>query len=103
MDKTWGDGAAVGAYKRPNFPTEFKRHLPPFKRPPDKREPMAVLAAAPRGYVAVAHFRRAGDSRLFVAPMRLMAEDQQPFELEGEALMAGYSAAQRLIDDALAD
>jgi transposase len=27
VDKTWGDGAADGAYKRPNFPTEFKRQL----------------------------------------------------------------------------
>ncbi|EIM95308.1 IS66 Orf2 family protein [Paraburkholderia hospita] len=27
VDKTWGDGAANGAYKRPNFPTEFKRQL----------------------------------------------------------------------------
>ena len=27
VDKTWGVGAAVGAYKRPNFPTEFKRQL----------------------------------------------------------------------------
>ena len=27
VDKTWGVGAAVGANKRPNFPTEFKRQL----------------------------------------------------------------------------
>ncbi|WP_425199441.1 transposase [Paraburkholderia tuberum] len=27
MDKSWGERAADGAYKRPNFPTEAKRRL----------------------------------------------------------------------------
>jgi transposase len=27
VDKTWDERAAGGAYKRPNFPTEFKRQL----------------------------------------------------------------------------
>lgn len=27
VDKTWDERAANGAYKRPNFPTEFKRRL----------------------------------------------------------------------------
>lgn len=27
VDKTWDERAADGAYKRPNFPTEFKRQL----------------------------------------------------------------------------
>ncbi|HWK51483.1 MAG TPA: transposase [Steroidobacter sp.] len=27
VDKTWGNRAADSAYKRPNFPTEFKRQL----------------------------------------------------------------------------
>jgi transposase len=27
VDKTWDERAADGAYKRPNFPTEFKRRL----------------------------------------------------------------------------
>ncbi|CAH2942403.1 MAG: hypothetical protein PPHERAN_5550 [uncultured Paraburkholderia sp.] len=36
-----------------------------------------------------------------VAPLRLMADSQKPFSTETEAFMAGYSAGQRLIDDAL--
>ena len=27
VDKTWDERATNGAYKRPNFPTEFKRQL----------------------------------------------------------------------------
>jgi hypothetical protein len=33
-------------------------------------------------------------------PLRLTAERSNPFATEAEALMAGYSAGQRVIDDA---
>jgi hypothetical protein len=55
----------------------------------------------PRGFVAVVRIRSAGASRDTVAPIRLPADSQRPYRSEAEALMAAYSAAQRLVDDTL--
>lgn len=60
-----------------------------------------ITLLPPRGFVAVVHIRTAGAVRPTVAPIRLTADDQRPFKSEAEALMAGYSAAQRVVDDTL--
>jgi len=61
-----------------------------------------VTLLLPRGFIAVVHIRRVGTSQPMVAPLPLLAANQQPFATEVDALMAGFSAGQRAIDDALA-
>ncbi|KAE8761132.1 hypothetical protein FSO04_05285 [Paraburkholderia madseniana] len=61
-----------------------------------------VTLLPPRGFVAVVHIRRLGASRPTVAPIRLTADNQRPFATEADALMTGYSAGQRVVDDKLA-
>ena len=61
-----------------------------------------VTLMPPRGFIAVVQIKKAGASRAMVAPIRLMADNQRPFATEADALMAGYSAGQRVIDDTLA-
>lgn len=61
-----------------------------------------VTLLPPRGFVAVVGIRCAGASHDSVGPMRLTADSQRPYPTEAEALMAAYSAAQRLVDDTLA-
>jgi hypothetical protein len=59
----------------------------------------------PRGFVAVVQIRTlgaVGATRPVVPPIRLAATSLQPFATQGEALMAGYSAGQRVVDDTLA-
>jgi hypothetical protein len=60
-----------------------------------------VTLLPPRGFVAVVHIRAAGAVRPMVGPIRLTADSQHPFATEAEALMAGYSAGQRVVDDTL--
>ncbi|MFC5427497.1 hypothetical protein ACFPTO_01540 [Paraburkholderia denitrificans] len=60
-----------------------------------------VTLLPPRGFIAVVQIRRLGDARPMVAPIRLMADNQQPFAKEADALMAGFSAGQRIVDDTL--
>jgi hypothetical protein len=60
-----------------------------------------VTWLAPQGFVAVVHIRTAGATRPMVAPIRLTADDWHPFATEADALMAGYSAGQRIVDDTL--
>lgn len=60
-----------------------------------------VTLRPPSGYVAVVQIRRVGSIRLTVAPIRLSGDNQRPFATQGDALMAGYSAGQRIIDDTL--
>jgi hypothetical protein len=55
--------------------------------------------SAPQGFIAVVQIRVAGATRPMVAPIRLTADDRHPFATEAEALMAGYSAGQRIVDD----
>jgi hypothetical protein len=61
-----------------------------------------VSLLPPRGYIAVVHIRRTGATRPTVTPIRLTADNQRPFATEADALMAGCSAGQRVIDDTLA-
>jgi hypothetical protein len=60
-----------------------------------------VTLLSPRGFVAVVHIKNAGEAPDIVAPIRLAADSHHPFATEAEALMAGYSAGQRLVDDTL--
>jgi hypothetical protein len=60
-----------------------------------------VTLLRPRGFVAVVRIRSASASRDTVAPIRIPADSQRPFQSEADALMAAYSAAQRLVDDTL--
>lgn len=60
-----------------------------------------VTLLLPRGFIAVVHIRKSGASRPLIAPLRLLADSQQPFATEVDALIAGFSAGQRVIDDAL--
>ncbi|MBC8752311.1 MULTISPECIES: hypothetical protein [Paraburkholderia] len=55
----------------------------------------------PKGFVAVVSICMEGATRPMVAPIRLMADSQRLFATEGDALMAGYSAGQRVVDDTL--
>ncbi|MEX3929688.1 hypothetical protein AB4Y36_37755 [Paraburkholderia sp. BR10936] len=55
------------------------------------------------GYVPIVHIKAAGAIRPFVPPIRLAGDGKQPFPTQAEALMAGFSAGQRLIDDTLAE
>jgi hypothetical protein len=52
-----------------------------------------------QGFIAVVQIRVAGATRPMIAPIRLAADSRHPFATEAEALMAGYSAGQRLVDD----
>ncbi len=62
----------------------------------------SVTLLPPRGFIAIVHIGLVGANRPMVAPIRLMADSQRPFATEAEALMAGYSAGQRIVDDTLA-
>ena len=59
----------------------------------------SITVRAPHGYVAIVHIGKAGHPA--IAPIRMSAGNQQPFATEGEALMTGFSAGQRLVDDTL--
>lgn len=54
-----------------------------------------------KGFFAVVSVRKAGTLRTSIAPIRLGAENQRPFATESDALMAGFSAGQRVVDDTL--
>jgi len=54
------------------------------------------------GFIAVVHVQRVGASCRKVALLRLMADNRRPFATEVDALMAGFSAGQRFIDDTIA-
>ena len=62
-----------------------------------------ITLLPPKGFLAVVHIVMAGMTRPMVAPIRLTADGQRPFVSEAEALMAGFSAGQRLIDDTLTE
>jgi hypothetical protein len=55
--------------------------------------------SAPQGFVAIVQIRVTGATRPLVAPIRLTASNRESFATEAEALMAGYSAGQRIVDD----
>ncbi|BCG00225.1 hypothetical protein PPGU19_047930 [Paraburkholderia sp. PGU19] len=60
-----------------------------------------VTLLAPLGFIAVVYIGKIGASRTTVGPMRLTADSQKPFATEAEALMTGFSAGQRIVDDTL--
>ncbi|AXF07284.1 hypothetical protein CUJ91_04635 [Paraburkholderia graminis] len=53
----------------------------------------------PDGYLAVVRISTQTAGVPLFAPLRLTAERSNPFPTEAEALMAGYSAGQRVIDN----
>jgi hypothetical protein len=59
-----------------------------------------ISLAAPEGYLAVVRISTRTAAVPIFTPLRLTAERSNPFATEAEALMAGYSAGQRVIDDA---
>ncbi|MEM5332089.1 hypothetical protein VSR34_37005 [Paraburkholderia sp. JHI2823] len=60
-----------------------------------------VTLLPPRGFIAIVNIKTAGMVRPMVAPIRLAADNQQPFARETDALMAGFSAGQRVVDEML--
>jgi len=52
-----------------------------------------------RRFIAILSIKNETATHDIVTAMRHMADGQRPYPTEADALMAGYSAAQRLIDD----
>jgi len=53
----------------------------------------------PEGYLAVVRISTQTALVPVFSPLRLTAERSNPFPTEADALMAGYSAGRRMIDD----
>jgi hypothetical protein len=68
---------------------------------PGGKASSGTILSAPQGFIAVVQIRVAGATRPMIAPIRLTANDRHPFATEAEALMAGYSAGKRIVDDTL--
>lgn len=51
------------------------------------------------GYLAIVTISKAGEPVSCFTPLRLGEADGRPFRNEADALMAGFSAGRRLIDD----
>ena len=60
-----------------------------------------VTYALPQGYLALVNIRRESSEAAIFAPLRLDGRTGRPFGTEGDAIMAGFTAAQRTIDDTL--
>ena len=63
-------------------------NFPPIKQP--KARP---------GYVAVVRVFQAGNAVAIFSPLRFGEAGGRPFDTEVDALMGGYSAARRIVDD----
>lgn len=63
-------------------------------RMPKPRDPAAAV-----GYVALVTIHRGDDTAATVSPLRLGDVAGRPFASDVEALMGGYSAARKLVDD----
>ena len=60
----------------------------------------AIKRPAPRpGYVAVVRVFQAGTAIAIFSPLRFGEIGGRPFDTEVDALMGGYSAARRIVDD----
>jgi hypothetical protein len=57
------------------------------------------MAAAPAGYVAVVRISRADSPVALFSPLRFGEAPGRSFATEADALMGGYSAARRMVDD----
>jgi hypothetical protein len=56
-------------------------------------------AAARAGYVAIVRILQAGNAVAVFSPLRFGEVGGRPFATEADALMGGYSAARRIVDD----
>jgi hypothetical protein len=66
-----------------------------FTFPPDTR------SACRPGYVAVVRVFQAGAALAIFSPIRFGEAGGRPFDVEVDALMGGYSAARKIVDDLL--
>ncbi|WP_248295131.1 hypothetical protein [Paraburkholderia sp. UYCP14C] len=62
----------------------------------------AGRAAVRTRYTAVVHVYQAGNAVATFSPLRFDAAGGRRFDTEADALMAGYSAARRIVDDLFA-
>lgn len=60
--------------------------------------PRTATLTSPEGFYAVVYIATAQGAPI-IAPVRLTRYGEQPFATEADALMAGHSAGQRLIED----
>jgi hypothetical protein len=58
-------------------------------------------ASATVGYVAIVRISKAGSGVALFSPLRLGESQGKPFISEIDALMSGYSAGRRVVDDLL--
>ncbi len=58
-------------------------------------------AASTPGFVAIVRIVTKGTAVPLVAPLRLGSAAGKPFATEADALMGGYAAGQRVVDDLL--
>ncbi|MFM0100311.1 hypothetical protein PQQ87_32285 [Paraburkholderia nemoris] len=56
-------------------------------------------ASTSAGYVAVVRISKAGAALAVFSPLRFGESQGKPFFSEADALMGGYSAGQRIVDD----
>ncbi|REG51019.1 hypothetical protein B0G80_7498 [Paraburkholderia sp. BL6669N2] len=57
-----------------------------------------VTLLPPKGFVAIVYVKNVNGHPV-APPVRLTEERQRPFATHADALMAGFSAGQRIIDD----
>jgi hypothetical protein len=55
--------------------------------------------AASAGYVAIVRIFQAGNPMAVFSPLRFGEAGGRPFATEADALMGGYNAARRIVDD----
>lgn len=61
----------------------------------------SAVPSLPSGCVAIVSIGMRGLPTPLVSPFRLVTDNQKPFETKAAALMAGFSAGQRVIDNEL--
>jgi hypothetical protein len=54
---------------------------------------------AAEGYAAIVSIIQAGAPVAMFSPLRFVDSARQPFSTQGEALMGGYGAGRRIVDD----
>ncbi|MPW23962.1 hypothetical protein GCT13_46675 [Paraburkholderia sp. CNPSo 3157] len=59
----------------------------------------SLVPSLPIGFVAIVSIGGKGMPNSLPLPVRVTNDNKKPFGTEAAALMAGFSAAQRLIDD----
>jgi hypothetical protein len=61
--------------------------------------PRQIAQTPPPTYVAIVTIARSGTQVAMFSPVRFGDVSGKAFSTEGDALMAGYSAARRMVDD----